>query len=150
MAYSQWMQENPDAVSGAMQSMQQPQLSPYAASAQPAVAQQPSQLAAPQQPATAAPAAPQQEQPGAGQSYQQTAQIAQSIFGGGGGQPMQRPQRASMFQGGTTVQSDAPNGAYTSPKKGRAGKIMEIIGSIFSMGATKAASQAQSNSSAQG
>jgi hypothetical protein len=130
--YSTWLANNPNV-------MQQPTLQ------QQPVAQLP---AATSYSAFLAPNASTQQPMGSTQTtepqpsaYQKATPIVQAVTGG------QRRQEAPIQMGQSTTdssgmtQSDAP-GVSATPMKPRINKIMQIIGAIFSMGATAAASKA--------
>lgn len=137
--YSTWVNDNPDMVNAAAQRVgQQPALA--APAAQP-VQQQPVQ------PVAQAPQ--QQQQPTAGSRFNQAATIAQAVTGGGGGGQSNSPGLAPSAYN-NQVQSDAPRQVQGGHDSGRINKILQIVGSIFSFGASAAGKENQSNQGTQG
>jgi hypothetical protein len=139
-SYSDWMKQNQGLVDQNMSRMSTPPAQAPAAQAQ--LGAQTQAVSSAQQAPTPM-AEPAQEASGPS-TYQKTSNLVGAVVGGQ--QPRQPDQftlRESAYSTGPKTQSDAPNAQAATPMGGRANKIMEIVGAIFSMGATKAASQAQ-------
>lgn len=150
MSYSQWLNQNQDMVNDVSARMgQAAQSSPAVTGATQAVQPSATQTAAASvatqanqtTPNTAQPA--QQQQQNFGQQFQKYSQMAQTFAGptvqsNSGASPS--TLRASAYQSGKDVQPDAPAISRPGPTGGRINKIMEIVGTIFSMGASQAGS----------
>jgi hypothetical protein len=147
MAYSQFLNENPELVQQVGSRMGQQQGMGGAVGTTQAVQPVATQNAAANvaqaanmtTPNTAQPA----QQQSFGQQFQKYSQIAQQIAGpsvhsSSGASPS--TLRSSAFSVGKDVQSDAPAISRPGPTGGRINKIMEVVGTIFSMGASQAGS----------
>ena len=106
-------------------------------------------LTAPNAPTQQPMASTQTTEPPQSTPYQKATPIVQAVTSGQRRQdtPIQMGQSTTDSSGMT--QSDAP-GVSATPMKPRINKIMQIIGAIFSMGATAAASKASQAGQQQG
>jgi hypothetical protein len=134
LSYANWLNQNENEqnlmqAAGQQPAQAQPVVQPAVEQVQPAVQQQPAQA----------------EQSNPQDMYNK---IGQMISSHGSPPPQASPLRPSAFSNQPV--SDAPNATRNAPEHGKAGKIMQIIGSIFSMGATKGMSVAQKNSEPKG